>query len=44
MYEGSWSFLYDRPIALAFILLAVFSVYSTMKMKKKQAQKEALAE
>ncbi|WP_413699835.1 tripartite tricarboxylate transporter permease [Psychromonas sp. KJ10-10] len=44
MYEGSWSFLYDRPIALAFILLAVFSVYSTMKMKKKQQQKEALAE
>jgi putative tricarboxylic transport membrane protein len=36
MYEGSWSFLYDRPIALAFIVLAVFSVYSTMKMKKKQ--------
>ncbi|WP_086981758.1 tripartite tricarboxylate transporter permease [Vibrio aphrogenes] len=41
MYEGSWSFLYDRPIALAFIVLAVFSVYSTMKMKKKQkAQQE----
>ncbi|MDV7103849.1 tripartite tricarboxylate transporter permease [Vibrio sp. TH_r3] len=36
MYEGSWSFLYDRPIALAFIALAVFSVYSTMKLKKKQ--------
>lgn len=36
MYENSWSFLYDRPIALAFILLAIFSVYSTMKMKKKQ--------
>ncbi|WP_435234329.1 tripartite tricarboxylate transporter permease [Psychromonas sp. PT13] len=38
MYEGSWSFLYDRPIALAFIVLAVFSVYSTMKMKKKQKE------
>lgn len=37
MYEGSWSFLYERPIALAFILLAAFSVYSTMKMKKKAA-------
>ncbi|MDG3086324.1 tripartite tricarboxylate transporter permease [Vibrio hannami] len=35
MYDNSWSFLYERPIALAFILLAVFSVYSTMKMKKK---------
>lgn len=36
MYDNSWSFLYERPIALAFVLLAVFSVYSTMKMKKKQ--------
>ncbi|WP_375748972.1 tripartite tricarboxylate transporter permease [Vibrio sp. HN007] len=35
MYDNSWSFLYERPIALAFIVLAVFSVYSTMKMKKK---------
>jgi putative tricarboxylic transport membrane protein len=34
MYEGSWSFLYDRPIALAFIVLAALSVYSTMRMKK----------
>ncbi|MEZ9318696.1 C4-dicarboxylate ABC transporter permease, partial [Vibrio lentus] len=40
MYDGSWSFLYERPIALAFIVLAVFSVYSTLKMKKKQKQKE----
>lgn len=40
MYEGNWSFLYERPIALTFILLAIFSVYSTMKMKKKQAQAE----
>ncbi|PSU30469.1 tripartite tricarboxylate transporter permease [Photobacterium lutimaris] len=39
MFDGSWSFLYERPIALAFIVLAVFSVYSTMKLKKKQAQK-----
>ncbi|OEF29399.1 tripartite tricarboxylate transporter permease [Vibrio rumoiensis] len=45
MYEGSWSFLYDRPIALAFIVLAVFSVYSTMRMKKKQkAQSDAANE
>ncbi len=36
MYHGSWSFLYDRPIALAFLVMAVFSVYSTLKMKKKQ--------
>ncbi|OBT17212.1 C4-dicarboxylate ABC transporter permease [Vibrio sp. UCD-FRSSP16_10] len=36
MYDNSWSFLYERPIALAFILLAIFSVYSTMKMKKKK--------
>lgn len=35
MYDNSWSFLYERPIALAFVLLAIFSVYSTMKMKKK---------
>lgn len=36
MYDGSWSFLYERPIALAFILFAIFSVYSTLKLKKKQ--------
>ncbi|MEZ8824740.1 tripartite tricarboxylate transporter permease [Vibrio amylolyticus] len=41
MYDNSWSFLYERPIALAFILLAIFSVYSTMKMKKKQQLKAA---
>ncbi len=35
MYENSWSFLYDRPIALAFIFLAVGSVYSTMRMRKR---------
>jgi putative tricarboxylic transport membrane protein len=35
MYDNSWSFLYDRPIALGFILLSIFSVYSTYKMKKK---------
>lgn len=35
MYDNSWSFLYERPIALGFVLLAIFSVYSTMKMKKK---------
>ncbi|WP_299689099.1 tripartite tricarboxylate transporter permease [uncultured Vibrio sp.] len=39
MFDGSWSFLYERPIALAFILMAVFSVYSTLRMKKKQALK-----
>ncbi|MFT7053874.1 MAG: putative tricarboxylic transport membrane protein [Psychromonas sp.] len=36
MYDGSWSFLYERPIALAFILFAIFSVYSTLRLKKKQ--------
>lgn len=40
MYEGSWSFLYDRPIALAFILFAIFSVYSTLKLKKKEKIKD----
>lgn len=40
MYENSWSFLYERPIALGFILLAIFSVYSTMKMKKKTKLKQ----
>jgi len=37
MYEGSWSFIYDRPIALAFILFAIFSVYSTIKLKKRDS-------
>ncbi|CAM4346517.1 tripartite tricarboxylate transporter permease [Vibrio astriarenae] len=40
MYDGSWSFLYERPIALAFVLLAIFSVYSTLRMKKKQSLTE----
>jgi putative tricarboxylic transport membrane protein len=39
MYEGSWSFLYERPIAAAFILFAIFSVYSTMKLKKSKIVK-----
>ena len=41
MYEGSWSFLYDRPIALAFILFAAFSVYSTIKLKNKEKKAAA---
>ncbi len=40
MYDNSWSFLYDRPIALAFVVLAVFSAYSTIRMKKRQRQAE----
>jgi putative tricarboxylic transport membrane protein len=40
MFEGSWSFLYERPIALAFILMAVFSVYSTMKLQKSKITKQ----
>lgn len=39
MYEGSWSFLYEQPIALAFILLAIFSVYSTIRSHKKRSSK-----
>ncbi|USD58723.1 tripartite tricarboxylate transporter permease [Vibrio sp. SCSIO 43140] len=41
MYDNSWSFLYERPIALAFIVLAVFSVYSTLRMKKRQKLQQA---
>jgi putative tricarboxylic transport membrane protein len=44
MYEGSWSFLYDRPIALGFLLFAAFSVYSTIKLKKKERKAEKEAE
>ncbi|MEG3755028.1 tripartite tricarboxylate transporter permease [Psychromonas arctica] len=40
LYEGSWSFIYDRPIALAFILFAIFSVYSTVKLKKRELKKQ----
>ncbi|UYI50079.1 tripartite tricarboxylate transporter permease [Vibrio natriegens] len=40
MYDNSWSFLYERPIALAFVLLAVFSVFSTIKMKNKAKLKQ----
>ncbi|MCZ2720751.1 tripartite tricarboxylate transporter permease [Marinomonas sp. 15G1-11] len=35
MFDGSWAFLYERPIALAFIMLAVFSVWSTIRRNKK---------
>ncbi len=34
MYEGSWSFLYTRPITIAFIVLSVFSLVTSMRMKK----------
>lgn len=40
MYDNSWSFLYERPIALAFVALAVFSVFSTIKMKNKAKLKQ----
>ncbi|WP_133013417.1 tripartite tricarboxylate transporter permease [Marinomonas flavescens] len=35
MYDGSWSFLYERPIALAFIAMAIFSLWSTIRRNKK---------
>ncbi|CAM3798442.1 tripartite tricarboxylate transporter permease [Parendozoicomonas haliclonae] len=35
MYEGSWSFLYERPIVVVFIALAALSIYSTWRIKKK---------
>lgn len=35
MYEGSWSFLYTRPITIVFILLSVFSLATTLRMRKK---------
>ncbi|WP_275724462.1 tripartite tricarboxylate transporter permease [Vibrio furnissii] len=40
MYDNSWSFLYERPIALGFVALAIFSVFSTIKMKNKAKPKE----
>lgn len=35
MYEGSWSFLYTRPITIVFILLSIFSLVTTIRMNKK---------
>ncbi|MCF7933903.1 MAG: tripartite tricarboxylate transporter permease [Spirochaetia bacterium] len=35
MYEGSISFLYTRPITIVFILLSLFSLYTSLKKKKK---------
>lgn len=40
MYEGSWSFLWSRPITVAFILLSVFSLFTTLKMKNQQARRK----
>ncbi|MBR7890113.1 tripartite tricarboxylate transporter permease [Marinomonas sp. A79] len=36
MYENSWSFLYDRPIALFFLVLTAFSIYSAVKFSKRK--------
>lgn len=35
MYDGSWSFLYERLIVLVFIIAAILSVCSTLRMRKK---------
>jgi putative tricarboxylic transport membrane protein len=37
MYEGSWSFLYTRPITIAFIILSIFSLVTSIRMKKSKA-------
>lgn len=37
--NGSFSFLYDRPITVAFLLLAVLSVFSSVWSKKKERAK-----
>ncbi|WOD09005.1 tripartite tricarboxylate transporter permease [Marinomonas sp. GJ51-6] len=42
LYEGSWSFLYERPIALFFLVLTAFSVYTALRFnKKKEASVES---
>ncbi len=35
MYEGSYSFLYTRPITIVFLILTVLSVLSAIKKKRK---------
>ena len=34
MYEGSYSFLYTRPITIVFLMLAIFSIVSAYKKSK----------
>lgn len=34
MYEGSYSFLYTRPITVVFLILTVLSMISALKKKK----------
>ena len=34
--EGSWSFLYERPITLVFLGLTALSVYTAIKLNRKQ--------
>ncbi|WP_028975190.1 tripartite tricarboxylate transporter permease [Spirochaeta cellobiosiphila] len=41
MYEGSWRFLYTRPITVAFIVLAVFSLVTSIRVKRKAAANKA---
>ena len=35
MYEGSYSFLWTRPITIVFLLLSILSAYSAMRKQKK---------
>jgi putative tricarboxylic transport membrane protein len=37
MYQGSWSFLYTRPITIAFLLLSVISMISASRIKKRSS-------
>ncbi|MCB5161179.1 tripartite tricarboxylate transporter permease [Marinomonas algarum] len=41
MYENSWSFLYDRPIALFFLVLTALSIYSAVKFSQKKKKAAA---
>ncbi len=37
MYQGSWSFLYTRPITIAFLALAVFSLVTAVGVKRRKS-------
>ncbi len=36
MYQGSWSFMYTRPITVAFLVLAVFSLVTAIRVKQRK--------
>ncbi len=42
LYEGSYRFLYTRPITIVFILLSLFSLYTSLRKKKSSVKADQM--